>query len=60
MVQMKAINESAIVTVASVASALASVFFVNWVNKFDFWISGILILFYSLFIFVVLYFFFKK
>ena len=60
MVQIKALEESARVTMAAVAGALASVFFANWVNQFGLGKSFPLILGYTLFILLILYFFFKK
>lgn len=60
MVQIKALETSAQVTIAAVAGALASIFLSNWVNQYGFGKSFPLILGYTLFIMLVLYFFFRK
>jgi putative Mn2+ efflux pump MntP len=60
MIDKKALEMSAMTTVSAVAGALASVFFYKWIDSLKWWIAGILIVLYTLLIFGVLYYFFKK
>jgi len=60
MVQLEALKLSSQVTIAATAGALASVFFANWVNELGFLKSVPLIVGYTLFIFGILYLFYKK
>jgi len=60
MVQKEALEESAKVTVAAVAGALASTFFADWIHHFPWWFNVPAMLVYTFFVLVVVYHFFKK
>ncbi|PIN79992.1 hypothetical protein COV13_04310 [Candidatus Woesearchaeota archaeon CG10_big_fil_rev_8_21_14_0_10_32_9] len=59
MVQKRALHQSANVTAAAIAGALASVFFAKFL-EYPLWISLIAIMIYTAIIFFALYKFYKK